>query len=252
MQRKLGKLAPRHDPRTLRLERYTSRLPTPPATVDWSKKVTSLGMMLNDRIGDCTCATAGHMIQTWTANDAAQVTIADADVLRAYSAVSGYDPATGANDNGAVELDVLKYWQRTGIGGHKLFAFAAIPVGDVVTLRQAVWLFGGAYIGVSLPQLAMDQVAAGRPWTLPSWYDRLRGRGRIIGGHAVSICAYTPTAFYVHTWGQVQPVSLSWLARYADELWAVLPVSDWTNEDRQSPSGFDFATLRADLTAVTR
>ena len=31
---------------------------------------------------------------------------------------------TGLNDNGAVILDVLNYWRKTGIGGHPISAYA--------------------------------------------------------------------------------------------------------------------------------
>src|SRR5579884_1536389 len=67
---KLGKRPARHDPRTLRLGDYLlPRLPTPKPRVDYTTKVPAgqWGMMANDKIGDCTCAAAGHMIEEWTA-----------------------------------------------------------------------------------------------------------------------------------------------------------------------------------------
>jgi hypothetical protein len=48
--RKLGKLPPRHDHRTLMLAKYTVALPPPPAAVDWSRKLDHLGMMKNDTL----------------------------------------------------------------------------------------------------------------------------------------------------------------------------------------------------------
>ena len=87
-------------------------------------------MMHNDTIGDCTCAAAGHLVMEWTANVGAETTPADADILAAYSAITGYDPKTGANDNGAVETDVLNYWRKTGIAGHKIMAYAALEPGN--------------------------------------------------------------------------------------------------------------------------
>src|SRR5437764_4115806 len=103
----LGKQRARHAPRTLQLYDYldTTQLPPAPKSCDWGTKIPSdgWGMMLNDKIGDCTCAAAAHLIQDWTSNDDTLVTLSDHDVLTAYEAVSGYDPKSGANDDGAVE-----------------------------------------------------------------------------------------------------------------------------------------------------
>src|SRR4051812_17423635 len=98
MPRLLGKLPPRYDARTLRLEHYLdlSALPPPPLECDWTAKVgAKWGMMLNDRIGDCAIAAPGHMMMAWTANAGRPFVPTDAQVLAAYSAVSGYDPKTG-------------------------------------------------------------------------------------------------------------------------------------------------------------
>src|SRR5579871_570535 len=72
---KLGKAPARHDPRTLQLAKYipTGSIPAPPALDDWSKKVRNWPMMLNDSLGDCTCACAGHMIEQWTTYASTQV-----------------------------------------------------------------------------------------------------------------------------------------------------------------------------------
>jgi hypothetical protein len=41
------------------LAKYTVALPPPPAAVDWSRKLSDLGMLKNDTLGDCTCAAIG-------------------------------------------------------------------------------------------------------------------------------------------------------------------------------------------------
>lgn len=107
---KLGKQAARHDPRTLLLATYaTTALPAPPPSLDLTDKIKGAwGMMDNDQIGDCTCAAAGHLMMEWTSRAKPKMfTPSDKQVVAAYSAITGYNPKTGANDNGAVELDVL-------------------------------------------------------------------------------------------------------------------------------------------------
>ncbi len=107
---KLGKQAARHDPRTLLMASYmTKELPAVPPAFDLTGKISVWGMMENQDIGDCTCAAAGHLIMEWTANAGKKmVTPTDKQIVDAYSAITGYNPQTGANDNGAVELDVLQ------------------------------------------------------------------------------------------------------------------------------------------------
>src|SRR3984885_3248276 len=105
---KLGKALPVHDPRTLLLANYidTAALPPVPAVFAYAKNIgaTAWGMMANDKIGDCTCAAAGHLIMEWTDDNGKMVTPATKQIIAAYSAITGYDPKTGLNDNGANEL----------------------------------------------------------------------------------------------------------------------------------------------------
>src|SRR6266566_3386455 len=116
---KLGKLSVRTDVRTLRLRKYLdpARLPAPPERVDLTPHVGEWPMYANDSRGDCTTAAAGHMIEAWTAAAAgAAVEISEDAVLSAFEAVKLTDPLTG--EEGAIELDVLRYWRKRGIGEH--------------------------------------------------------------------------------------------------------------------------------------
>jgi len=95
---KLGKLPVRTDVRTLRLRRYVdpSKLPPPPAELDLTERVNEWPMYANDRIGDCTTAAAGHMIEAWTAAAVGQaIEISESSVLTAFDAVKIVDPRSG-------------------------------------------------------------------------------------------------------------------------------------------------------------
>jgi hypothetical protein len=257
---KYGRLAPKRDDRTLLFSRYLAAapaLPAAPASCDWTKALTgdNLGMLLNDRIGDCTCASAGHMIDCWRANAEGRAMldsdfVQDPDVLAAYEAIAGYDSNTGANDNGAAELDVLRYWQQTGIAGNRCSAFVAVDPNDLDHVRLACWLFGGVYLGVNMPSSADGQFSAGQPWDT-SWWPY-----PIVGAHAVPMLAYDDTGLTVVTWGRTQPVTWRWFQKYCEEAWAVLDPGWCIARYGQppgpalSPSGFDMATLTADLAGV--
>src|SRR6266851_4007911 len=121
---KLGKLSVRTDVRTLRLRSYVdpAALPTPPESIDLTPHVGEWPMYANDTRGDCTTAAAGHMIEAWTAAAAGEaVEVSEDAVVRAFDAVRLIDPQTG--EEGAIELDVLRYWRKRGIGEHRIGAF---------------------------------------------------------------------------------------------------------------------------------
>ena len=111
---KLGKRAPRHDPRTLLMTRYAAPTLVPPKRMDWSLGVNSWPMLANDSIGDCAIAGPAHMIQAWTSNNGEEYIPTEAEVIRDYSAVSGYVPGDDSTDVGCVMLDVMNYWRRVG------------------------------------------------------------------------------------------------------------------------------------------
>jgi GNAT superfamily N-acetyltransferase len=242
---RLGKLPVRHDVRTLQLARYvdTAALPAPPATYDETAHVPEWPMYANDRIGDCTCAAAGHMIEAWTAAaSGTAVEVSEAEVLAAFDRVKVVDPATG--EEGAVELDVLKDWRKTGVGGHRIGAFAAVPAHDHGLVRTASYLFGGVYIGIALPVTAQRQ----HVW---DWTGSLTGPARpgSWGGHAVDVVRYDADTLTVVTWGSLTEMTWAFWDRYVDECYGLL--SDDFLSQGKAPNGFALADLKADLALVT-
>lgn len=245
---KLGKQAARHDPRTLLLASYlTPALPAPPPKLDLTKKVKSWGMMDNDQIGDCTCAAAGHLIMEWTANAATKmVTPTDQQIVAAYSAITGYNPITGANDNGAVEIDVLNYWRQTGIAGDKIGAYVALEPANHAHIMDAVYIFEGCYIGLQLPLSAQSQVKNHQPWSVPPGGATGSGAKGSWGGHAVPVVAYDSRGVTVVTWGALQQMTWSFWEAYCEEAYAIIS-TDYLTGEQKTPQGFNLEQLQADL-----
>jgi hypothetical protein len=244
-QLRLGKLPARTDIRTLRLRRYIDRaaLPLPPTAIDLARAVPEWPMYANDRLGDCTTAAAGHMIEVWTAAaHGLAEEISERAVVDAFERVKLVDPVTG--DEGAVELDVLKLWRNTGIGGHRIGAFASVSSLDRELVRTGAYLFGGLYIGLQLPQTAQEQ-------ELWDWTHRLDGPAApgSWGGHAVDIVAYDSHGLTAVTWGRLQLMTWSFWDRYCDEAYCILS-NDFLEKGR-APNGFDLAALERDLRLVT-
>lgn len=246
LSRKLGKLPPKFDARTLQLRRYLPpvELPAAPPSVDYAARVPAWGVMANDRVGDCTCAACGHMVMEWTANSRRGIVPSDAAVLRMYSAVTGYDPATGANDNGATCIDVLNYWRRHGLSRHKILAYAQAPPGDTMHVKQALYLFEGLYLGLAMPLSAKKQ----KIWAKPAGGWRGDGEPGSWGGHAVPAIAYDADCVSVITWGYVQKMSWAFFHRCVDESYAC--VSRDMLKAGRCPLGFDLPTLMRDLQEI--
>lgn len=235
MPLRLGKQPPKHDPRTFKLSDYTGpALPTPPATLSFDRGLT-WGMMGNDRLGDCTCAAAGHQVMSWTDQELRLAVPSDADVLDLYSRVNN------GVDAGATCIDVLNEWRRNGLGSHRIAAYAAINPHDPLEVRTATWLFGGLYLGVALPLSAQSQ----GEWAIPAQPTASTAPGSW-GGHCVPALGWDETGIWVITWGQPMHVSNDFFGAYCDEAYAVLPKDDWLGD----VPGFNLAQLQADLAAL--
>ena len=241
---KLGKRAMRHDHRTLMLARYlTPSLPAAPASVDYSHGITDWGMMLNDRYGCCTIAAIGHAVQTWTANALGrELTVPDSTILKYYEQWDGYNPANSSTDQGGVELDVLKHFQQEGFDSTKLDAFAAVDFGSDL-VKSAIWLFGGAYIGVELPIRAQDQDV----WDVGG--NGAADQAGSWGGHAIYLVEYDDHGLTCITWGKLKRMTWAWFHQYCSEAYALIS-EDWLGSNGKTPSGLDLDTMKLDLAMV--
>jgi hypothetical protein len=185
------------------------------------------------------------MIECWTANAGTEATVTDADVLAAYTAVGGYNPADPSTDQGAAIIDVLNYWRRTGIAGHKITAFMGMAAVNHTHVLQAISLFGGVDIGVQLPAAVQD---TGNRWPAPTDPADPAWAPGSWGGHSVHAVDYNPEGVTVVTWGELTTVDWTFWDLYLDECWAI--VSPDILAGAVDPQGFDLAQLQADLAAL--
>jgi hypothetical protein len=205
-------------------------------------------MLGNDSVGDCTIAGVAHLIQLMTGNASPPGFVPnEADVLAAYSALSGYNPADPSTDTGLDLLTVLNYWRQTGFFGHKIVAFTSVNHLDQAEVCAALDLFGGLYAGVALPLSAQSEV--GSVWNLSS--DATAGAPNSWGGHCAPTGTYSPAGPDCITWGQwKQQMTWAFQQAYFDELYAVV-TPDWIAANGNAPSGFDLAQLQSDLSEIT-
>lgn len=240
---RLGKRAPRLPAGVPRLAKYAATLPAPPDAVSWSGKLATLGAMLNDSLGDCTCAAVGHAIQTWTSQASAEATVPDAAILSLYEAVGGYKPGQPSTDQGAVISDVLAYWCKNPVAGHAPpYGYAYAEPGNLTEVKDAIYWFGGCDIGLALPTSAQSQDI----WDVPPGGATGAGEPGSWGGHSVFVVGYDAAGLTCVTWGQLKRMTWAFWSTYCDEAWGVLS-PDWIEKSGVAPDGFPLVQLQADM-----
>lgn len=250
---KLGKKEAVHDPKALRLGNYlkASTLPQIPSAYHWGSGVPRWPVYLNNNLGCCTISAIGHHAGVWTFRDAGkELVMTDTQIISAYSAVSGYVPGDPSTDNGAVMLDVLKYWKSTGVGGNKLQAYTTLEPGNNTEVQACIYLLGGCYVGIQLPITANSQVAHNGSWSLVPGYktnpDAVPGSW---GGHAIPAIGYTKVGVQVITWGLPMTMSWSFYNYYVDESYAPLS-PDWLGSDMAAPNHLKMTQLQEDMNSM--
>lgn len=249
---KLGKKPATHDKRDLLFSDYREpgALPPHPNSYGFGNLIpkNSWSMLGNDKAGDCVWASAAHQTMLWNAAVKAPVTLfTEESVLSDYSAVTGYDPISGANDDGTNIRDALKYRQKTGIldgagQRHKIGAYVALEPGNHEQILEALFLFGIVELGIEFPDYAMDQFDSGKAWTV-------RPGGSIEGGHDIPIVRRPNRSNNsIVTWAKMIEMSDGFFKKFCDESWTIISPEFLANN--VTPGGFNMQQLQADLAAL--
>jgi hypothetical protein len=238
MSFKFGRKARTYDPKIMHMSALfcSTKLPVPPASVDWTHGITDFGMMMNDTLGDCTCAAVGHALQIWSANVLVEKTIPDSCVLELYEKACGYVPGDSSTDQGGIEQNVLKYLLNTGIplsdGTHdKILGFMEVDPRNINDIKITINDFGVAYIGIEVPNSIFDSIT-GEP--KKTWeYDP---NTTIEGGHAIVCVSYDDIGPTVISWGSLYKMTWEFFTNYTEEAYAIVS-PDWIASTGKSPLG---------------
>lgn len=249
---KLGKRPARKGAISFKLHDYVDRsgLPLVPLRIGHEKIGRPWGMFKNDEYSCCVFAGAAHEHMIWAhegGNNALGFT--DENVLADYAAVTGFDPKDADSDNGTDMAAAASYRRKTGIidsAGirHKVDTYLALREGNPDDLALACYLSGGVGVGLQLPNAAMDQFDAEKPWVPVA-------KGGMAGGHYVN-CLGRNTAgdFLIVSWGRIQAMSPKFYAKYSDEAVCYLSLEVLRNE--VSPEGFDLKSLKMHLAKLAK
>lgn len=251
----LGRAPKKDSAKHLMLARYfTADLPKVPDVWDgYRGGAASPVMGGNDKYGDCTIvALVNHIRLLAAADGVALPNFTDQEIIEFYFARSG------GVDSGLCETDVIDYVLRNGFpsdGRYKFVGRATVDHTDWNAMQTAAYLFGGLYLGVSLPLRAQNE---GQHWSVQG--DGATGDDEpgSWGGHAIVLSGYdqVPSPWdkpelqignaSILTWGSVVYVTKHWLETYGDEAHVLL------DERHLSMPGIDGDALRADLAALNK
>lgn len=195
-------------------------------TVPW-------GMLGNDQYGDCVIAGACHEIMVWAL--ATKNQLPDFNV---QGVVDQYMTLTGGNDNGLDPIATAKWRVTTGVNdgdgvNHKVKAFA--KVNNNKDLDLAAYIFGACGCGFNIPNSAMAEFDAGKPWA--------NTQEDPVGGHYVPLVGRNSNGTrIVVTWGRLQAVTDAFWRKYFVGALAYFSM-EYMLTSGFSPEGIDEAAL---------
>ena len=229
-----------------------------PGSLDWQAfscptgglPVPDIDALGNDAAGCCVFAGPGHMVNMINAQTGNQTRVTKDEVIAAYSKYSGYNPETGANDDGYVVREMLGNWKSDGLYGTNVLAYALVDWRDPEEATIASWLGCGTIGGYSLPLAAQGQTDdQGRQlWDIPKGgWPSGKGPGSW-GGHCMWLRGASPKLMTANSWGETTVWTMDWQTQCCDEMWVVL-VDKWQEGSSRAPNGFAFSDLLSDVRA---
>lgn len=227
---RFGKKPAKRDSRNLKLSAILKAPVSLPNEYDFDVNHNGIPtpMFANDVHGDCVMAGRAHQtLRFEKAEQGVVIKITEPEVLQEYFKESG-----GA-DNGLAVLDSLNLWRQRGWKAarrvYKIQAFAEINPAKNDEIKRTVFMDIGAGLGLTLPDSAINQFHAGKPW------DVVKGPGsrpNRDNGHYVYVPGYTKTGPVCVTWGRKQQMSWAFLKKYCDEAYAIIDAVDTAKKKR--------------------
>ena len=213
-----------------------------------------LGMMLNDKLLNCTCAAFYHALQVWSFNAGRRslaniLTVSNASVIQLYTLACGYDPKQPGEGPGGKGQQVLKYLLNHGapMGSgrrNKILGYIEIDPRQTEDVKRAINDCGLVYVGFHVPGFLGPQIHH-----LPKVWDVNPANRKIIGGHAVVLPGYNQQTLDVISWGRSYKMTWTFFRKYVDEVYAIADPT-WINAKGKTPGGLTLAELETQMQAL--
>lgn len=210
-------------------------------------------VLLNDRLGCCTCSGVGHLLDTVNCNAGNLVRVTDAQVLALYEAACNYNPADPSSDQGGDEFTVLDYMAEHGLDGkglHQIVGSVLIDGTNKEEVRWAMWSAGNLYFGEEMPDGYVDLMPQADGFT---WGDE--GDPDPENGHCFVGAGSNKDGILIDTWGLIGVQTYDAIAKYTakksyGELHVVLTREWLSSVSQKTPSGFAYNDLASDLAKI--
>ncbi len=210
------------------------QLPSAPAKCTYALNV-DYPMADNNSIGDCVLAGHIHLTQAVAQENGGTYTYPGDIATR-----EEYFSLTGGADTGLVEATFLQAAKNSPILGSQIDTFGVLDHTNIDEIKSAIYTFGGAFLGVQLPQSAQNQ--------FPSTWSVVPN-SPIEGGHCIVAIGYDTQFVYVVTWGTVVRCTWDWFTTYVEESYAVIYTEE-VQKNRGPLDQLDIARLRADIASL--
>ncbi len=181
----------------------------------------------------------------WTANIGSLHKPTTKAIITAYTGITGYNPETDGIGKPVEAIKALKYWRKHGIDDHEIISFAKLDFRNPGQLKEAIYLYGGCYVGINLPKSAESQYNESKKWTVPQSGTKGIGEPGSWLGHALLITGYSKSELTAITWGKEIVMSLDFWKAYVDESYAIFS-ADFIR-DNQTPTKISEDVLRKDI-----
>lgn len=220
-----------------------SKLPAVPRTYGHVKRNdVPWGMLGNDEVGDCVLAGRAHETMVYALATRRGLPSFTSDGIKEQ-----YFALTGGKDEGLDPISVAKWSVTTGLKDaagelHKVKAFAS--VNNDKDLDIAAYIFGACGIGFLVPDTALAEFDAGKPWVATSEAPNREH------GHYVPLVGRNSRGLrFVVTWGRLQAVTDAFWRKYFVGAVAYFSL-EYMLANGISPEGIKEAQLDSDLRAL--
>jgi hypothetical protein len=207
-------------------------LPAPKLPIDWAKTL-SFPIEGNDIYGDCMLAAAEHGDNTFTGDTGKESDFDAALTVQHYLALSG-------GNNGLNAGQIISAWEGglPGVPEAKILEALDIDTTDAKLVQAAIWLFGGLFFTLDIPENWYTTFTAGGVWDAPATADSNNGHGVWWNG------VNTQGNYHLQTWGTYGWITPAGVAD-CDPAGFVVFSTRWFDSHGKAPNGLSYNELAA-------
>lgn len=226
---------------------------TKPLAFDYSQGLPAdLGVMGNDKLGDCTAAAKYHRIQLvqFKTTGALLPGEALADLAVAfYEGSTGYTPGNPGTDQGGNMQDIADYLVSKGMPMPGNVADKFVASFEIDTARQADLAYCGSLCGgIDLGIQVTTSVMPADGSEPPDVWDVSPG-DQALGGHDVYAFGRLSNGnWIVNSWGKFYQITQRFWDKNVEEAYGYVS-SDWIDKTGKTPLGMSLAEWEAAMAA---